>query len=118
MFDDIEEIYTDYKTEFTKYAGYDFSEFDLWPYLLINDKIISVIYNIHDISEGCYYGGFEAYGALANYFAWYYEPSILTQNIVFNFGFIYVNVRDIIVWLQRDSRTPLRTMYQLGRHVG
>lgn len=68
MFNDVGEIRDDYRKELTKYAGFDFSEFDLWPYLIINDKIISVIYNIHEISEGCYYGGFEAYGALSNYF--------------------------------------------------
>jgi len=63
----IEEVINDYKKEFSKLEGFVFDAFDMWPYLLINDKIIAIIYSIHGISNGCYYGAFEVWGALGDY---------------------------------------------------
>ena len=53
------EIIDDYKFEIAKYNDWNFDKFDIWPYLMINDKIAAVIYSIRGLSEGCYYGGFE-----------------------------------------------------------
>jgi len=33
------------------------AEYDVWPYLLINDQIIYLIYNFYDLVNGCYFGG-------------------------------------------------------------
>jgi len=99
LFHDLIEINDDLQVEFRKYnvTELDFSEYDLWPYLLINDKIIAVVYYLRELSNGCYYGGFEAYGILGNYFEWYYNPDIFKQKLVNNFGFIYANIRDMVL---------------------
>ena len=45
------EIYDDYSVIFSIYAVFGFSEsFDLWPYLLINDKFIWLLYNVYVVS--------------------------------------------------------------------
>ena len=64
----------DYKYEFAKYQGWVFDDFDLWPYLLINDKIAAIIYSLHGLSAGCYYGGFEAYGSILRFTSWVETP--------------------------------------------
>jgi hypothetical protein len=40
------------------------SNFILLPYLLINDKLIWLLWDVHEISRTCYYGGFEIFNTL------------------------------------------------------
>mgnify|MGYP001135357886 CR=1 FL=1 len=107
-----------YGVEFKKLEGFVFDKFDYWPYLLINDKVIAIIYAIHGLSNGCYYGGFEAYGALANYMDWVDEPALIWRNFSINFGFIYTTLRDLYYYFIKDFRSPIKTDYELGRAFG
>lgn len=70
------------------------------------------------MSQGCYYGGFEAYYSLADYSEWLYEPIIMWYNLLNNFGFIYTNIRDIHYMVIRDPRTPIKSNYSLGLAFG
>ena len=115
----IEEIYDDFELIFSQYQEFGLEEsFDIWPYLLINDKLIWLLWNIYELSTGCYYGGFEAYYALADYADWIYDPNLLFYNIINNMGFIYTNIRDIFFMLRRDTRTPIKINYSLGLAIG
>ena len=107
-----------YGVEFKKLEGFVFDKFDLWPYLMINDKWIAIIYSFHGLSNGCYYGGFEAFGALTNYVDWWQDPNIILRNIGVNFGFIYTSIRDLYYYFIQDFRSPLKTDYELGRTFG
>jgi hypothetical protein len=98
LIDSIKDVYNSYKTEFDKLEGFVFDEFEIWPYLLINDKIIAIIYSIHGISNGCYYGAFEVWGALGDYTNFLENPELITTSFTTNFGFIYANVRDLYLF--------------------
>lgn len=94
------------------YAQYDLwmSTFNItqariWPYLLINDEYIWLLANLYLLSDGCFYSGFEYYGSLLNYADWYEQPSLIAWNLLYNFGFIYSTIRDIVMYIMRDSRT-------------
>ena len=63
----IQEVINDWQYEVAKYEGFEFEDFDLWPYLLIDWKQIDIIYSIHGMVNGCYYGAFEAWGVLEDY---------------------------------------------------
>ena len=108
----------DYETEFIKYEGFIFDEFDLWPYLLIDEKQITVLWMIHGIVNGCYFGAFEVWGVLGEYTAWANEPQIVVDSFVMNMGYVYINARDIWFYLKMDGRTPIKTPYALGNHFG
>lgn len=118
LFTAIFEVHEDYQTEFRKYEGDSFSEFDLWPYLLINDKIAAIIYSLHGLSAGCYYGGFEIYGGLGKYISWYETPYEIFENFLNNFGYIYTGIRDIIFFGMQDARTPIKNEYGLAVTIG
>ena len=75
-----------------------FEDFDLWPYLLINDKIIAVLYSLHGISNGCYYGAFEVWGSLGDYADFLSNPSLIMTSFTTNFGFIFTNARDLYLY--------------------
>jgi hypothetical protein len=105
------EVINDIRFELSKLEGFVFDQFDLWPYLLINDKIISIHYSIHGISNGCYYGAFEVWGALGDYTEFLEEPDLITTSFTTNFGFIYTVVRDLILYVQRDPRTPIKSPF-------
>ena len=107
-----------YGVEFKKLEGFVFDKFDYWPYLLINDKVIAIIYSIHGLSNGCYYGGFEAFGAIANYADWIYEPEIILRNFFINLGFVYTSIRDLYFYFIKDYRSPIKTDFELGRGFG
>lgn len=52
-------------------AGFDLTNFELLPYLMINDKIIYLIWAIKNLTNGCYYGGFEVFYAILHYVEWW-----------------------------------------------
>lgn len=114
----IQEIINDYRIEFEKYEGFNFEQFDVWPYLLIDYKQIKALWMIHGIVNGCYYGAFEVWGVLADYAGWINSPEIIVNSFVMNMGFIYVNLRDIWLYARRDGRTPIKTAYAFGNHLG
>jgi hypothetical protein len=103
-----EEILQDYENILAEWAQYGIrNSFDLWPFLLINDKYIWLLHNFYEVSKGCYYGGFEAYLSLSDFAEWMYDPWIIVRNSINNYGFIYTNVRDLYYMLRRDIRTPI-----------
>lgn len=114
----------DYQTEFTKYDPENYPEgvepprFDLWPFLLINDKIAAIIYSLHGVSIGCYYGGFEVFGSLLRYVTWLKTPWEIAENFMNNFGFIYTGFRDICFFFIKDGRTPIKDEYGLALVIG
>ena len=105
------EIFEDYEREFALYKDWNFDAFDLWPYLMINDKIAAVIYSIRGLSEGCYYGGFEQFGALWHYGTGWEDPLIFFDNVSNNFGYIYTAIRDLMFYAIGDLRTPVKDEY-------
>ena len=115
----IEDIFLDYAAIFYDYAEFGVNEsFDLWPYLLINDKLIWLLHSVYSVSQGCYYGGFEVYYALSDYSDWLYDPYIIMFNCINNIGFIYTNIRDIYYMIRKDTRTPIKSNYSLGLAIG
>jgi len=118
FFTAIVEVHEDYQKEFAKYEGDNYSEFDLWPYLLINDKIAAIIYSIHGLCAGCYYGGFEIYGGLGKYISWYETPYEIFENFLNNFGYIYTGIRDMIFFGMEDARTPIKNEYGIAVVLG
>ena len=118
LIDSIIEVYNDYERESAKLDGWHFEEFDLWPYYIINDKIAAILYSIHGLSNGCYYSGFETYGALARYTSWIETPYELLENVLNNFGYIYTAFRDIGAFLLKDGRTIVKDEYGLAVCLG
>lgn len=116
--EDLMEVYSDYATEVRKLEGFDFTHFDLWPYLIINDKAIGLLYAVHGLVTGCYYGGFELWSALSSYVAWVYDAEFVARSSGWNAGFIYTNIRDIWLYAARDPRTPIKSIYSLGLRIG
>lgn len=92
--------------------------FDLWPFLLINDKIAAILYSIHGVSVGCYYGGFEVFGSLVRYTTWVQTPWEIVENLINNFGFIYTGFRNIYQFFIKDGRTPIKNEYGLALVTG
>jgi len=99
----IRDLYTIEYNRFLRH--YDWDMFQLWPFLLINDELIWLLYHVYDLSNGCYNGGFEYYYSLLNYIDWYDNPSLILQNVLYNFGFIYTNVRDVYMYIRQDRRS-------------
>ena len=114
----IAEVILDYKYEFAKYEGWVFDDFDVWPYLIINDKIAAIIYSLHGLSAGCYYGGFEAYGGILRFTSWVDEPMEILTNFLNNLGFIYTAIRDIVFFIDEDARTIIKDEYGLAVTIG
>ena len=63
-------------------STFQFTEARIWPYLLINDEIIWLFYNFYQLSDGCFFSGFEMYGGLLNYVDWYSDPTIIRSNLL------------------------------------
>jgi len=116
--DMILEIIADYEKEIALYKDWNFDAFDLWPYLMINDKIAAVIYSIRGLSAGCYYGGFEQFGTLYHYADGWRDPNIFFDNVTNNFGYIYTAGRDLIFYMIGDRRTPVKDEYGFAVLLG
>ena len=114
----LQNISESYSIEFAKYENWDFSAYDAWPYLLINDQLIAVLYSIHGLVNGCYYGAFEAWGILGDYTHWLDDPGKIASAAAWNAGFVAVNVRDLYMYFVRDRRTPIKSPYAVGRAMG
>ena len=99
----IRDLYTIEYNRFLRH--YDWDMFQLWPFLLINDELIWLLYHVYDLSNGCFNGGFEYYASLLNYVDWYENPSLMLYNVLYNFGFIYTNVRDVYMYIRQDRRS-------------
>lgn len=85
---------------------------------MINDKIAAVIYSIRGLSEGCYYGGFEQFGALYHYMSGWEDPEVFFDNVSNNFGYIYSAGRDLIFYAIGDRRTPAKDEYGVAVLLG
>ena len=81
---------------------------------MINDNLIWFIYNLYNLSSGCYNGAFEVFGGLQNYMNWTNNPTFVFSNFIANFGFIYTIVRDLILFFMSDQRTIIKTGFKLG----
>ena len=66
-----------------------------------------MIYNLYPLSNKCFYGNLEMFEVLYLYRDWYEDPVEILINFLYNFGFIYSNVRDIIYMYKRDVRSPI-----------
>lgn len=93
-------------------------EFDLWPYLIMWDKVIWMIYNLYPLSNRCFYGNIEMFEVLYLYDDWFDDPKEILVNLIYNFGFVYSNLRDIIHMRKRDVRSPIQSSYSLGLSIG
>jgi hypothetical protein len=80
--------------------------------------MIALVYNLFDLSNGCYFGVIEAYGNTLNYVDWIENPSTIFTSLAFNFGFIYTNVRDLVMAALGDERSPIDSAYGLGLAIG
>ena len=80
-------------------SHWDFLAARPWPYLLINDEYIWLLYHFYLLSDGCFFSGFEYYSSLINYADWYEDPDLIKWNILYNVGYIYTNVRDIVMYI-------------------
>ena len=67
---------------------------------------------------GCYYGTQEAYNGLKVYSTWNTDPSRVLTNFATNFGFIYTDMRDIILFAIKDKRTVIRDSDTAGNIFG
>jgi len=63
------------------------------------DKLLSSAYNLDDATSKCYLGAFESYDTLKNYGQFATSPAFLLNNILFNFGYLYATMKDIIIYL-------------------
>ena len=72
----------------------------IYPFLLINDEYIWFLANFYLLSDGCFNGGLEFYGSLLNYADWYENPVLIAWNLLYNFGYVYNNVRDIVMYIR------------------
>ena len=61
----------EFEVEFLKLAGFSFENYEFIPYLDINVKVIWLLWAIKPLSTGCYYGGFEVFGALWEFAEWW-----------------------------------------------
>jgi len=116
--DSFRNVSLSYEIEFAKYNNWDFSLYDPWPYLLINDQLIAILYSLHGLVNGCYYGAFEAWGTLGDYTLWLEDPGKIASAGAFNAGFVAVNLRDLWMYFVRDRRTPIKSPYAVGRAIG
>ena len=114
----IKDVYASYKFELSKFEGFVFDRFSLWPYLLINDKMIAILYSLYGLTNGCYYGAFEVWGSLGDYLNWIDNPELIVTSFAANFGFIYVNMRDLYFYAMRDLRSPIKTVFDVGQTIG
>lgn len=88
------------------------------PYLELNDEIIFLFYNLYDVSNGCYYGGIESFENLGKYTSWTEDPWQILKNFGYNFGYVYNNVRDILLSILNIDRSPLDSAYSIGVALG
>lgn len=102
--------------------AYEFSvrkdDYDTWPYLLIFDQVIWLMYNYYNLADDCYYGAFENFDALGDYALWIENPIKIRTNSILNAGFIYTNCRDIFMAVLGDERSHIETNYDLGLALG
>jgi hypothetical protein len=85
---------------------------------MIDYKQIRILWLLHGVVNGCYYGAFETWGVLLEYTKWVDTPALLLEALYMNIGFVYTNCRDIIMYIRQDLRTPVKTVYGFGRATG
>lgn len=55
---------------------------------------------------------------LGDYTYWMQVPRILLTSIIHDYGFIYTEIRDIIMFIFRDNKSPIRTNFEFGKAIG
>lgn len=93
-------------------------EFDFFK---TTDLFIDTVYNTHNLYVSCPEGyklGWKSISAEKHMFL---EPKNLMNNIIFNFGHIFDNLRDSIIWFENGSQGekngPYNTGYSMGNAV-
>lgn len=79
--------------------------------------LLDMIYNTHNITVACYTGMNEMSLGLAGYTSELY-PSVVMDNVVFNFGNIFDAFRDVILFLTSSPRGELDLPYEAGYALG
>lgn len=79
--------------------------------------LLDMIYNTHNITVACYSGMSEMGRGLADYTSKLY-PSVVMDNVVFNFGNIFDAFRDVILFLSSSPRGELDLPYEAGYALG
>lgn len=60
------------------------------------DQFLAATYNLDSASTYCYNGAFESYATLVAYTQFASSPSFLVNNLLFNFGYMYSDIKDLV----------------------
>ena len=85
------------------------------------DTFIDTVYNLHYLYVSCPEGYKLGWKSISAEKKMFLEPTNLMNNIIFNFGHIFDNLRDSIIWFeygsQGEKNGPYNTGYSLGNAV-
>jgi hypothetical protein len=82
------------------------------------DQILGATYNIDDATQKCYQGSFESYSVLKDYGSFASDPNFLATNLLYNFGYMYASVKDLIVYFSGGDKTQAKTAFEAGFAMG
>jgi hypothetical protein len=92
--------------------------FELFPMLSL---LTDVVYNTHNIVVACPTGVRTGWDSVVSREDKFTDPTHYMDNIIFNFGMIFDNVRDAIIWFEYGSygeaNGPYNTGYSLGNSI-
>lgn len=46
------------------------------------------------------------------------KPKIIQENTIYNFGLIYNNIKEVILYFEDDKRTTLKSSFDCGFAIG
>ena len=80
--------------------------------------MLAITYNLDDATTKCYKGAFESYDTLTKYGDFTQDPEFLLSNMLYNFGYMYSAVKDLIVYFSGGTKTKAKTAFQAGYQAG
>lgn len=82
------------------------------------DNFISAAYNLDDATTKCYAGAFESIALAKNYGKFTSDPTFLMNNLLYNFGYLYAQVKDVIVYFMGNGQTKAKDPFGAGLAIG
>ncbi len=82
------------------------------------DSMFLLTYQTYDVSYSCYNGVIEAVMTFIAYGNFFTDYTLLTTNLLFNFGLMYDSVKDAVMYFTGDERGHASDSFEAGFELG
>ena len=82
------------------------------------DKFIDATYHWYDISDKCYDSIFDGMIAAEAYTTFLKDATVIQQNMIYNFGLVYNNLKELILYFEDDPRKKITGAFSCGLTLG